>query len=495
MKKRILALFLGACMLLGSVPAQAVTAKTPDVRVLIDGEEVRLRAYNIGGANYFKLRDLAFALRSTDKAFDVQWDAESQTVMLFSHQAYVPVGGECAEGAYAPAEAKPSTHRVTLDGKPQSFAAYHIGGANYFKLRDVLGALDIAVDWIDVSRTITISTAAAVDMNQIVTIRCADEEDRQSGAGYGVLVSKDGKILTNYDIMKRAARAKATWNKDGKQYEITGFLAYDKKRNLALMQSTIVTDTFAVLAQQQPSEGARIVLATSKTEEGWIGSWIEDEYSKGRVITPTVREGEWGAPVFTLSGELCGVAFARGTQFEIDSRVAPADAAKSWLLRTEVTSFEAAYKQNYPLSGTKTISDVLSLVGAQYATLSLPEGTVKISKIGMGYNEDRYKSIDCRIEINDVQAGTRMFDRMEAGDDEEQCRALKSYTKKVVATIRNYFPEYEVCGEVYVRARSNLEPSADDEIEDVTAVHGGWEFNARVFWFEATDLKGFCTMR
>ena len=99
------------------------------------------------------------------------------------------------------------------------------------------------------------------------------------------------------------------------------------------------------------------------------------------------------------------------------------------------------------------------------------------------------------IQRQYVQAGTRMFDRMEAGDDEEQCRALKSYTKKMVATIRNYFPEYEVCGEVYVRARSNLEPSADDEIEDVTAVHGGWEFNARVFGFEATDLKGFCTMR
>ncbi|HZK26584.1 MAG TPA: amidohydrolase family protein [Thermoclostridium sp.] len=53
-------------------------------KILKDGEEIALTAYNIGGNNYFKLRDIA-------NAFDigVTWDAETSTVGIDTSIGYV----------------------------------------------------------------------------------------------------------------------------------------------------------------------------------------------------------------------------------------------------------------------------------------------------------------------------------------------------------------------------------------------------------------------
>ena len=42
-----------------------------------------------------------------------------------------------------------------------SFAAYNIGGNNYFKLRDIGQAMNFGVDWDSTKRTIAIDTSKA----------------------------------------------------------------------------------------------------------------------------------------------------------------------------------------------------------------------------------------------------------------------------------------------------------------------------------------------
>jgi hypothetical protein len=49
---------------------------------------------NIGGANYFKLRDIAFALSKTESQFEVRFDGGRNAIALTSGQAYTPAGGE-----------------------------------------------------------------------------------------------------------------------------------------------------------------------------------------------------------------------------------------------------------------------------------------------------------------------------------------------------------------------------------------------------------------
>jgi hypothetical protein len=66
----------------GSKAAQQATPNT--AKIFIDGVETQLTAYNIGGYNYFKLRDIAQAID-----FNVTWDAATNMVGIDTANGYV----------------------------------------------------------------------------------------------------------------------------------------------------------------------------------------------------------------------------------------------------------------------------------------------------------------------------------------------------------------------------------------------------------------------
>lgn len=129
--------------------------------VLVNGTNRAFDAYNIDGANYFKLRDLAYVLNGTAKQFDVTWDAPTKTIALVPGQAYTAAGGEMSGAGTGTKAAVPTAARILLDGKAVSFTAYNIDGNNYFKLRDIGQAMNFGVDWDSVNHTIAIDTSKA----------------------------------------------------------------------------------------------------------------------------------------------------------------------------------------------------------------------------------------------------------------------------------------------------------------------------------------------
>lgn len=108
--------------------------------VYVNNKKVSFKAYNIGGNNYFKLRDLAYAFSGTEKQFEVVWDGK---VNLISGQPYTAVGGELIVGDGSNRPYVASTNEIFVDGVPVDFKAYNIDGNNYFKLRDVCKYFDI----------------------------------------------------------------------------------------------------------------------------------------------------------------------------------------------------------------------------------------------------------------------------------------------------------------------------------------------------------------
>lgn len=141
-------------------PGAVVTAVPTQSPVLVNGTRVAFDAYNINGSNYFKLRDLAYAVNGTPKQFEVGWDGGSNAINLIPGAPYTPKGGEMTlSGDTAPKPATPTTSMILLDGKKASFTAFNIGGYNYFKLRDVAKAMDFAVTWDNATSTIGIDTS------------------------------------------------------------------------------------------------------------------------------------------------------------------------------------------------------------------------------------------------------------------------------------------------------------------------------------------------
>jgi hypothetical protein len=142
----------------GAGAGASVASSATTAAVLVNGEALSFDAYNIGGNNYFKLRDLAYALNGSEKQFSVSYDGASQSIRLGSGQEYIPVGGEMGGAGAGDKTPSPTSQRIFKDGAEISPTAYNIGGNNYFKLRDIGEAFDFEVDWDGARNTIVIDT-------------------------------------------------------------------------------------------------------------------------------------------------------------------------------------------------------------------------------------------------------------------------------------------------------------------------------------------------
>jgi hypothetical protein len=124
----------------------------------INGEAADALAYNIDGANYFKLRDLAALLTGTGSQFDVGYDEETLSIVVTTGEAYEKIEGDLVKGDDKSATCVPSTQVLIVDGEKVNILVYNIGGNNYFKLRDLGEAVGFDVDYDEDTRTMIITT-------------------------------------------------------------------------------------------------------------------------------------------------------------------------------------------------------------------------------------------------------------------------------------------------------------------------------------------------
>ena len=114
----------------------------------VHGIETACEAYNIGGYNYFKLRDLALLMMGTESRFAVGYDSATQTVTVTTGIEYTPDDSELAQRGDYSAFAQKSAQKLFIDGKERGdLSVYNIGGYNFFKLRDLGTALGFGVDY------------------------------------------------------------------------------------------------------------------------------------------------------------------------------------------------------------------------------------------------------------------------------------------------------------------------------------------------------------
>ena len=142
------------------VPEPQLPSATPTAaKVLVNGSEQAFDAYNIGGNNFFKLRDLAYVLNGTEAGFDVTYDNATKAIALFSGLPYTAVGGELTGKGAGEKPAMPTSSRITLNGADVYLTAYLIEGNNYFKLRDIGEVFDFGVAWDGTLKVISIDTS------------------------------------------------------------------------------------------------------------------------------------------------------------------------------------------------------------------------------------------------------------------------------------------------------------------------------------------------
>jgi len=151
---------LCGCLLTNPVYAAGpVTAQGNNTIVLVDSQAQEIYPYNIDGSNYFKLRDMAALLSTTNKTFAVEWDESKNAINLNTSSGYVRSEGDLQfpSGASA-AQAENSQVALYCNGQPVAASAYNIDGSNYFKLRDIGEAVGFAVHWDEAAQLMMITT-------------------------------------------------------------------------------------------------------------------------------------------------------------------------------------------------------------------------------------------------------------------------------------------------------------------------------------------------
>ena len=139
--------------------ANDLVARPTSSTVLVNGKNISFDAYNINDNNYFKIRDIAYALSGSERQFDTIWDAQYETILLVSGHPYTIVGGEMGGKGTGNKLPVPTKSRILLDGLDVDFKAYNIEGNNYFKLRDVAETFDFLIEWDGKNNTIKIDTS------------------------------------------------------------------------------------------------------------------------------------------------------------------------------------------------------------------------------------------------------------------------------------------------------------------------------------------------
>ena len=151
--KKVLAFFMTAVMVcsMGVTTAFGATAKASQDKVAVNGQQIKMQAYNINGYNYFKLRDVAAAVNHSPASFYVGWDAQKQMITMdlgFPYDGSSDLGKPFVTGTKT---ANPGNGDVLVmkngTEKVVHLSAYNIDGYNYFKLRDLGEVAGFEVGW------------------------------------------------------------------------------------------------------------------------------------------------------------------------------------------------------------------------------------------------------------------------------------------------------------------------------------------------------------
>ena len=163
-KKTIISGVMAAMLAMGiASPAFAAeTANPTSSTIYVDGQDIAFEAYNINGNNYFKLRDVAWALSGTSKQFNVEWNDEEKVINLVSGKEYGK-NGKLTTGDGVIKSATVNSAPIMVDGEYVDMMAYNINGNNFFKLRDLGETFDFAVGWNGDANAVSISTTGEIE--------------------------------------------------------------------------------------------------------------------------------------------------------------------------------------------------------------------------------------------------------------------------------------------------------------------------------------------
>lgn len=125
--------------------AKQMEASLSQQQVFFDGREVSLNIYQIGGYNYFKLRDIAALCKGTDAQFNVKYNLDNGAVTVLEGDSYKVTGEDLKKVPEKNHFADMRDFDVIVREETKHMKSALIGDHNYLRLRDLGVLLDLDI--------------------------------------------------------------------------------------------------------------------------------------------------------------------------------------------------------------------------------------------------------------------------------------------------------------------------------------------------------------
>jgi hypothetical protein len=262
----------------------------------------------------------------------------------------------------------------------------------------------------------------------IVSIVMSNKDGHPIAQGSGFLISKDGRVVTNYHVIKSGSSALVKLP-NGTFFTVDGVLASDKNRDVAIIKahgSNFRTLTLGDSDRLQVGEEVVAIgnpLSLESTVSNGIISAIrtvENEGGKFVQITAPISPGSSGGPLFNMAGEVVGITTSHLVGGENLNFAIPIDDVKHLTTLPKLAeprafpdeAEEAGMQANGPSS--KVVQPKLA-----YERHADSEGPAHYS----------FKA-DCSV-LRDL-GGCLIFNELAGNEDSQVFQSLLSYSESVV---------------------------------------------------------------
>ena len=160
-----------------------------------------------------------------------------------------------------------------------------------------------------------IPTIVKAAKGAVVSIIVSDKDGHPVAQGSGFVISKDGRIVTNYHVIE-TGRSAIVKLPDGAFFVVDGVLAFDKGRDVAVIKAHGENFRTVTLGDSDRVQvGAAVVaignpLSLESTVSNGIVSGIRNIEKEGGTFLQTtapISPGSSGGPLFSMTGEVIGI--------------------------------------------------------------------------------------------------------------------------------------------------------------------------------------------
>lgn len=186
--------------------------------------------------------------------------------------------------------------------------------------------------WSSAAAALPLQEITALARGRVVHLSVRDDAGKEDGSGSGFVIAGDGRVATNYHVVRGARRIVAVFP-DEREVEVTGTWGFDDKADLAIIQLEPGSYSALSLATTPAREGEDIVLigrplglgntvttgiVAAVREQGVHSGRFTDEdlRSWGLQITAAAAPGSSGSPILRTDGEVVGVMVGSLTRME-----------------------------------------------------------------------------------------------------------------------------------------------------------------------------------